>query len=516
VAKKGIVERRRSARWWLAVVVGLLAPFMVPEAARPASAAPRCGAQDLPETGVAGDVPIADQLSGRADQGYNCGLALVGYSSLGARGGNANMAWAGDCAYIAGDGVAVVDVRDPAHPRVARTLHGPGADATIETISAVEAPGRSLLATGRYGLFGATGLPGSGPVDLWDVQDCLHPKLLTEIAFPSNVHNLTLTADGKRLWSTLPLQAADISDLHHPKLLPDIESQIAATSRFHLQYAHEAWPSPDGKRLYIGGQEVGDEELLVVDIEGWPRRPARVLGGLPHPGHSIRPMTIDGSPFLIASDESIINPTAKGCLPDALTPFGGASRPSLIDISNEDLPRIRSTISLPINQPLHCVDQTISGVNASVHYQDVDDPDDTTFAMASMWNAGLRIFDVRDPAHPREAAYFNPGRFGGNPFPTTPGLGTLLALQGLNGLDQAWAHSRYRPETGQVWLTTATGGFWVLELEPQVRAALGLPAKPVAHPNGAAPRPPVTHALVSTLGAADAASYCALSTARIL
>ena len=58
----------------------------------------------------------------------------------------------------------------------------------------------------------------------------------------------------------------------------------------------------------------------------------------------------------------------------------------------------------------------------------------------------------------------------------------LLALQSLNGLDQAWAHVRYRQDTGQIWLTTATGGFWVLELEPQVRAALGLPSRPVAAP----------------------------------
>jgi hypothetical protein len=34
-------------------------------------------------------------------------------------------------------------------------------------------------------------------------------------------------------------------------------------------------------------------------------------------------------------------------------------------------------------------------VNASVHYHDVDDEARTTFAMASMWHAGLRVTDVR-------------------------------------------------------------------------------------------------------------------------
>jgi hypothetical protein len=315
------------------------------------------------------------------------------------------------------------------------------------------------------------------------------------------------------LWSTLPLRAADLTDPRHPKLLPEIEPQIAASGAPRLAYAHEAWPSPDGRRLYIGNQQVNDSEaVLVVDTEGWPKRPARVLGRVPLPGHSIRPMTVDGTPYLLTSDESVVDPTAKGCLPDALTPFGGAARPTLVDLTHEGRPRAAGALRLPINEPSHCVDQLLSGVNASVHYHDVDDARDTTFAMVSAWNAGLRIFDVRDPAHPREVAYFNPGRVGD----PVPGLSAALGPVGAGGLDQAWAHVRYRADTGHVWLTTATGGFWVLELEPQVRAALGLPARPSVHPQGAIPRPRGTRLGIATLGAAQATSYCAIETGRVL
>src|SRR3954454_5374227 len=72
-----------------------------------------CGAQDLPEGALQGDVPKADQDSGRAAKGYNCGLALVGHTSLGDLGdgraatGNANMAWAGECAYVSGPSDAI-------------------------------------------------------------------------------------------------------------------------------------------------------------------------------------------------------------------------------------------------------------------------------------------------------------------------------------------------------------------------------------------------------------------------
>jgi hypothetical protein len=63
-------------------------------------------------------------------------------------------------------------------------------------------------------------------------------------------------------------------------------------------------------------------------------------------------------------------------------------------------------------------------------------------------------------------------------------------------------------------LTTASGGFWVLELEPQVRAMLDLPARPTIHPQGAAPRPPATRVAVGATSAAPL--YCALTTARVL
>ena len=508
-------------RWWLAVLVGLLAPFVVPEVAGPASAtATLCGAEDLPETGLQGDVPLADQLSGRADEGYNCGLALVGYSSLGRRGGNANMAWSGDCAYIAGAGVAVVDVRDPLHPTHVRTLHTGGSQASVETIHAVDAPDRHILVTGRYGVGGLDGDgPGVAPVDIWDVADCTRPKLLSQVAFPGNVHNLTLTADGKRIWSTLPLRAADISDPRHPELLPRIEPELTAAGSMQLAKAHEAWPSPDGKRLYVANQGFpnDDERMLIVDVEGWPVRPARILGSASVPGHSIRPMQVDGKPYLLMSDESVVNATAKGCLPDRLTPLGGIARPKVVDVSHESLPRVRSELSLEINEPKHCVEQLASGVNGSSHYHDVDDARDTTFAMVSMWNSGLRLFDVRDPAHPREVAYFNPGRFRPPEDPLTAGVPTVGGVSraiSLYGLDQAWAHVRYRPDTGHLWLTTASGGFWVLELEPQVRRALDLPARPTVHPRGAAPRPPMTRGVV--VRAPVDPLYCALATARVV
>src|SRR4051794_21649380 len=39
----------------------------------------QCGPNDKPETGLQGQVPMADRVSGRSVEGYNCNLTEVGY-----------------------------------------------------------------------------------------------------------------------------------------------------------------------------------------------------------------------------------------------------------------------------------------------------------------------------------------------------------------------------------------------------------------------------------------------------
>ena len=123
-------------------------------------------------------------------------------------------------------------------------------------------------------------------------------------------------------------------------------------------------------------------------------------------------------------------------------------------------------MGLEINQVENCLAQNDSSTAQSVHYHDFDDATDTTFAIASMWNAGIRVFDVRDPVRPTEVAYFNPGD-----------VDPTAATQ----LDQAWAHNHYDAERGEIWFSTASGGFWVVRLEGKLREHLALDAKNVAH-----------------------------------
>lgn len=69
--------------------------------------------------------------------------------------------------------------------------------------------------------------------------------------------------------------------------------------------------------------------------------------------------------------------------------------------------------------------------------------------MVNFNNAGLRIFDIRQPTKPTEVAYFNHGT------PVHGGVGYYDAARGLI-------------------YASGEGAFWVLEVEPQIRARLGL------------------------------------------
>ncbi len=64
--------------------------------------------------------------------------------------------------------------------------------------------------------------------------------------------------------------------------------------------------------------------------------------------------------------------------------------------------------------------------------------------------SGLRVFDIRDPVHPREVAYFN-----------SPGLPT----RGDPNVD-AFAMSRpsFVPERNEIWYADGNSGFYAVRL----------------------------------------------------
>ncbi len=470
---------------WLLIIVLLAAGVIPAQAVEPGHSPALCGPNDAPETGFQGDVPLADQQSGRAEQGYNCGLAVVAHNDLGGEGGG-DLAWSRECAYVeGGGGILVINMSDPTNPVV--TAVAPTAGSTAENLHAVTTDTRAVLVAGS---------------NLYDVRDCLHPELLGVIPWSDTLgaHNATVGPDATKVYASFGVQQVDVTALHNPNAWTVKNFACDVLAQFHPLWAywdsnslcksipglqsmsHEVELNKSGTRMYIAGQQEyqGDEYLLILDLTTDP--PRLVSNTVGRPGHGMRRATIGGKPFLLHSDETapgIPQPAerrANGCLPEIGTPFVGAAQPYLTDISNETAPTTIGKLELAINkqEPEFCAAAVESSVNSTSHYHEVDDPDHTTFAMVSMKNAGLRIFDVRNPAAPIEVAYFNPGQF------RAPDDSTVL--------DRARLHSHYHAATGQIWFTTESHGFYVLELEPQVREALGLPepSGPLAIALGAA------------------------------
>ena len=413
-----------------------------------------------------------------------------------------------------GPGVAVVDVHDPGHPSMVSVLRTPGAVATSETIGARTRPdGLAVLVVGQYG-----NDPVSDPkpmdIYLYDTRDpdCSHlrhipnptdptnPNAATYY-WPKNIHNLTVSPDGNYVWATLPIQAIDISGiwshLNDPKVanrikyLGTLNDSINAPQEgigpqndlvpananpahpLEPDNVHEAWVD-DNTTLYMGGQTPDGEIFSIVDVSTWlasdGAKPATVISEMASRGHSIRSATIGGKKYLLHSEESVFG-TAYGCVPQVANPFAGPAQPWLTDISDPAHPVTVSQMGLQINQAGNCQTQVNDGENDSVHYHDVDNPADTHFVMASMWNAGIRIFDVRHPAQPTEVSYFNSAD---------------VAPQGqATRLDHVWGHLHYDPLAGDVWFASAIGGFYVVRVEDQVRQQLGLlghvPPAPATH-----------------------------------
>ena len=506
----------------VAVLLGGLTPALQAGQTADSRSPAVCGPKDTPETGIQGDVPKADQQDGRAEQGYNCGLAVVGHNDLGGD-PSSSLAWSGNCAYVQSRGarvVHVIDVSDPTAPRLATDLPTGGAS---ENLHAVTNAQRAILVAAR----GAGAGENVNNVDVYDVRQCTAPVHLGAIKFPiapipnpaGPVHNVELDPSATHVYGSIPLQQADITNLADPstwtvrnfqcEIFAQVFSQGATNSpgpanpcdvtTIPPAMAHEFEFNSSGTRMYIGGQQdfqLYDQDLKVLDMTTWP---PKVISITPGPGHGIRRATIGGKPFLLNSDETappttvanavlspasrvlgtgiprapaVDNAFANGCIPEAATPFAGTAQSLLTDISDEKAPVTKSQLRLAINDPANCAAQVDSQVNSTVHYNTVDDPDHTTFAMLSMKNAGLRVWDVRNPSSPAEVAYFNPGQYRTDDGSTT--------------LDRTRMHTYYQTSTGTIWLLSESGGFWVLELEPRVRTALGLPAR---HANNRDGRP---------------------------
>ena len=478
-----------------------------------------CGEEDHPETALQGQVPAGLRASGFT--GFNCNLKLIGQS----RGEGASWMHAfftdrdeHRCSYY--------DTSSPVNGTANRTHLGtvvvdttdqrrPTETSYLSTTSMLD-PWESLkVHTGRELLLGENGTNAAGgpELDVYDIAgDCRYPQLLSSVATGTSAngdasalpageilkgHEGNVSPDGLTWYSgdrgtPKKYTATDISDTTHPQLittwtLPEIYPATWSVTTHGLAF------SEDGNRAYVSHAAVPQvatvsstlapvDGVLILDV-------SQVQARLPNPqitevshlfwrdgaqSQMYIPIKIRGKRYLVGVDEVGAgggNATAnvQAACTAGLPTFAMAR---IIDIENERHPKVASRLLLEIHDPANCNAVLpdivgLSGFTYGSHYCSVDNKRDATTLACAYFNSGLRVFDIRNPEHPREIAYFNPAGV------TTPSYGSqhfnpdAFLKSGTQAGDPDWCSAQLRLDArrGTLETTCQDNGFLSLKFE---------------------------------------------------
>ncbi|MFN2537203.1 MAG: LVIVD repeat-containing protein, partial [Mycobacteriales bacterium] len=429
-----------------------------------------CGAGSHPETAAQGRVPAIDYANGGAARGYDCNAALVGHfgTSPGfkvlryARGGHAACAYidAGTSDPQNGLGVQVLDMKDPAHPVHTDTLSTP----------AMVSPHESLLLNEKRGLLVAdmgNAVTGPGFVDVYDLtEDCRHPVLQSSLPLGVMGHESAFAPDGKTFYVTSSggstMAAVDLSDPKSPMLVAVAYGRLFHGGRVshdgnYLYVADQGAPKPGG----VPNAGVFDDKpyLDVYDVSSiqkrLPNASFKLVGRVGWPNASIPqvpvPMTIRGHHYVLEVDEFA---GTQAQFAPTYVPSNNVGAARIINVDSPKDPYVVSNIRLEVNQLRARTGpqqndpgaaDTLGGYAA--HYCSVPREVDPGIVTCSFLLSGQRLFNVEDPAHPREVAYFNHPPSGGNSAKT----------------QAAWDLQRHEIWFGDgsgLWVVRLTNGAW--------------------------------------------------------
>jgi hypothetical protein len=448
-----------------------------------------------------GQVTPEERASGDSEQAYNCNLELVGgiaddpqFVGVVAQRGPA---YYKNCAYLNTSelnaesggalGTLVVDVSDPANPRIVTYLND---------TPAIHDPHETLKVHIGRGLLAASEHTGTN-FAVYDVSaDCTHPTLMSSIDLPGNDgHMGNFSQDGRTYYIGQSfrgvngwLHVVDLDDPYNPvELRP---WQFTGDGR-----SHGVWTSADGTRLYAGqpGQfgaaetssSYGPDGLVILDVSDYQyRRPnpeVRIVSSLfwddQGQVEEMYPINKDGRHYIISSDESggAAGAGLQAACEREASPWG---YPNIIDITDETNPVIVASPKLEVSYFGNCnemVDDPADVGGGIPGYNEercvADNPDDPKMLACSFQYAGVRIFDIRDLGNIREVAYYKPAATRTQVF---PGAGQWEEGVDLTGTRvPGYARFYERPETGdhELWIAEDTNGLMVLRFSDAFQAA---------------------------------------------
>ncbi len=346
----------------------------------------------------------------------------VGYSNLEGRDAfklaikQVNGRWYLFMGHLWSEGWSVVDVTNPADPKYLKFIPGPANSWTIQ-VTFHDNLMITALQTKPPSWGGKAGQPGGDGIILWDISDPVNWKELSRWETHGTGTHRNSYPGGKYAYLSagIPgfqshiLVIMDVSDPKHPKEVGrwHMPGQAPGETKPEgpLGFHGPANVSPDGKMISTGFAPA----VVNLDITN-PADP-KLIGKLTFSPpfaavglqsiHSVLPLW--DRKLLFASSEASASHCAEGL-----------NFAALIDNKDPAKPRLMSLFPLP-KPPEGSPSKNFCekggrfgphNTNQEIHLPDVEKPGNLIYL--TYFNAGLRVFDIKDPIQPTETGWFIP------------------------------------------------------------------------------------------------------------
>jgi hypothetical protein len=309
-------------------------------------------------------------------------------------------------------GWTILDVTDPTSPQHVAFVPGPE---NTWTIQVQVADGKMITALERIapGWGGSEGNAYFEGVLIWDVSDPGKPRLLGQYRTGStgthrNFYDggfILHVAGGAPGYDGKIYHRVDISDPTQPKQISRfaLEGQTQGASKTGAKFSLHGPAHVEGNRAYLPYGDGGGIILDVSDISDPKMVSQLAFGGFCSRQGIHTYLPLPRRKLALINDEAIAE---NGGEPLNLA--------GLVDLSDETKPRVISLFPLPAPPPESGLKNFYEkGGRFGPHNQHhpnhqkcLEDRDD--IAYLTYFNAGLRVYDIRDERMPKEIAYFIP------------------------------------------------------------------------------------------------------------
>lgn len=310
-------------------------------------------------------------------------------------------------------GWSVLDVTDPADPQFC--VYVPGPENTW-TIQIQVAEGKMITGLERIapGWGGADDKPFTEGFFIFDVNDPVRPKRIGHFQTGSTgTHrnfydggNLVHAAGGAPGLSGKIYRIIDIADPGKPGeigrfSLPEQEKGAASGG---FKFSCHGPPHVEGRRAYLS---YGDGGGLILDVEDFsaPKLVSRIAfrGITASQGiHTYLPLP--RRKIALINDEAIREQGDENLNLAGIVDLGDEQRPRMLSLLPLPEPPPESGFANFYEKPGRFGPHNQHHANHQACLEDRDD-----LAYLTYFNAGLRVYDIRDARQPKEFAYFVPG-----------------------------------------------------------------------------------------------------------